>query len=246
MISFRPLTALTLATGISFAVLVGLGLWQLERREWKLALIADVDAHLAAPAISGVEAMRLGAEGAQYHHVRLTGTFDNSRENYAMATDAQGAPVYHVIVPFHAAQGIFMVDRGRIPLELKDPDTRRAGLIEGQTDITGIWRIPDAAGLFTPAPDRAARLWFSRDVAAMAAQDGIKLAALVVIEADATPNAGGWPVGGETRIEFRNQHLQYAFTWFALAAVLLGVYLAYHVSQGRLRLSGKRQQARRN
>ena len=63
----------------------------------------------------------------------------------------------------------------------------------------------------------------------------LKLAAPVVVEADATPNPGGWPKGGQTRVAFRNEHLQYAITWFALAAALLGVYLTYHISRGRLR-----------
>jgi len=54
------------------------------------------------------------------------------------------------------------------------------------------------------------------------------------VEADARANPGGWPLGGQTRVVFRNEHLQYAITWFALAIGLLGVYIAYHVSKGRL------------
>ena len=238
MIVFRPLPALTVAAGLLFAFLVWLGVWQLERLQWKLALIAEVNGHMAAPPLSLDEAMRLGAEGAQYHHVRLAGRFDNAKESFVIATDADGAPVFHVLVPFETASGIFLIDRGRIPQTLKDPATRRAGLIDGQTELTGVWRIPDPANYFTPPPDLKARVWYSRDLAAIAAHDGLTLAEPVVIEADAKPNPGGWPVGGETRVEFRNQHLQYAITWFALAAGLLGVYLAYHVSKGRLRLNG--------
>jgi surfeit locus 1 family protein len=236
MISFRPLPALTVAAGLLFAFLVGLGIWQLERLQWKLALIAQVNANMAAPAISAKEALRLGVDGAQYRHVRLNGHFDNTREAYVLAT-ADGEPVYHVLVPFETKEGAFLVDRGRIPQALKNPDLRKAGLIEGETEVTGVWRTPDPANSFTPAPDVAARLWFSRDVVAIARQDDVNLAAPVVIEADARPNPGGWPVGGETKVEFRNQHLQYAITWFALAAGLLGVYLAYHASKGRLRLN---------
>jgi surfeit locus 1 family protein len=236
MIVFRPLPALTAAAGLLFAFLVGLGVWQLERLQWKLALIAQVDASMAAPAISASEALRLGVDGAQYRHVRLNGHFNNAKEAFVLAT-AEGEPVYHVLVPFETPQGVFMVDRGRIPQALKNPERRRAGLIEGETEVVGIWRTPDPASTFTPSPDLSARLWFSRDVRAIARQDGINLAVPVVIEADAKPNPGGWPVGGETKVEFRNQHLQYAMTWFALAAGLLGVYLAYHVSRGRLRLN---------
>jgi surfeit locus 1 family protein len=63
----------------------------------------------------------------------------------------------------------------------------------------------------------------------------------VIVEADSTPNPGGWPKGGQTRVNFRNEHLQYAITWFLLAAGLLAVYFAYHVSRGRLTLSSKDQ-----
>ena len=68
----------------------------------------------------------------------------------------------------------------------------------------------------------------------MARQDGVALLAPVVLEADAAPNPGGWPKGGQTVVTFRNEHLQYAITWFALAAGLLLVYFAYHRSLGRL------------
>ena len=80
----------------------------------------------------------------------------------------------------------------------------------------------------------AHRIWYSRNVAAIAAADHVRLAAPVLVEADAAPNPGGWPKGGQTQITFRNDHLQYAITWFALAAALFGVYIAFHISKGRL------------
>jgi surfeit locus 1 family protein len=71
-------------------------------------------------------------------------------------------------------------------------------------------------------------------VAAIAKADGVTLAAPMLVEADAAPNPGGWPKGGQTQVHFRNAHLQYAITWFALAAGLVLIYLAYHRSVGRL------------
>ena len=106
--------------------------------------------------------------------------------------------------------------------------------------MVGVWRVPDAPGWFTPAPDRAHRIWYSRDVASIARADGVKPAAPALIEADATPNPGGWPKGGQTVVAFRNEHLQYAVTWFLMAAGLLVVYIAYHVSRGRLGLEAPR------
>jgi surfeit locus 1 family protein len=234
MVAFRPFPALTAACAALFAVLVGLGIWQLERLQWKLALIAQVNRNLQAAPLS----LDAGAQPRmEYERVALTGRFDNAKEAYAFATDETGAPVYHVLVPLTVGDGrTFMVDRGIVPKEELDPMTRRAGLLAGTVHLVGVWRTPDAPGAFTPRPDLAHRIWYARDVQGIAKADGVTLAAPVVIEADATPNPGGWPKGGQTVVAFRNEHLQYAITWFALAAVLLGVYLAYHVSRGRLRL----------
>jgi surfeit locus 1 family protein len=123
-----------------------------------------------------------------------------------------------------------------VPKERLDPATRRDGQLRDMRHIVGVWRTPDPPGAFTPPPDLAHRIWYSRDVAGIAKADGVTLAAPVIVEADATPNPGGWPKGGQTVVAFRNEHLQYAITWFGLAAVLFGVYLAYHVSRGRLRV----------
>jgi surfeit locus 1 family protein len=212
---------------------VALGLWQLDRLQWKLGLIAEVQRNLAAPPLSLDAARKLGPN-AQYHRVALDGRFENAKETYLFATDDEGAPVYHVIAPFETRRGTFLVDRGSVPKERLGPATRRAGQIGGETRLVGVWRTPDSPGWFTPLPDRAHRIWYAHDLAAIAKADGIALRAPVIIEADATPNPGGLPKGGQTRVTFRNEHLQYAITWFALAAVLLGVYIAYHISRGRL------------
>ena len=122
-----------------------------------------------------------------------------------------------------------------IQTDPKHPE-RGAAFLPLSRRIVGVWRYGDAPGAFTPHPDLAKRIWYVRDVAAIARADHIKPAAPVLIEADATPNPGGWPKGGQTVVTFRNEHLQYAITWFLMAAGLLGVYLAYHVSKGRLGL----------
>lgn len=235
--TFRPLPGLTIACALIFALLCGLGTWQLERLQWKLALIARVNSHMAAAPVTLDQILRMSPDEAQYRHVTLSGRFDNSKEAYAFGTDAAGAPVYHVLTPFRTEDGrVLMVDRGVVPEEKLDPKSRVAGNADGGTEVTGVWRVPDPPGLFTPAPNLQKRLWFSRDVVAMAAAGQVSLAAPVVIEADATPNPGGLPRGGQTVVSFRNQHLSYAITWYGLALVLLGVWLAYHISRGRIAL----------
>jgi surfeit locus 1 family protein len=234
-IHFRPLIGLSIATAILFSGLIGLGVWQLERLQWKLALIASVNRNLAAPPISLEQALALGANDAQYRRVTLAGRFENQKETFVYSTDIDGRPAYHVIVPFRSDAGTLLVDRGIVPPALQYASTRKAGEIDGRTRITGVWRVPDRAGPFTPPSDLAHRIWYSREVKAIARADGVALAAPVILEADSTPNPGGWPRGGQTRLHFRNEHLQYAITWFALAASLLVLFFAYHRARGRLK-----------
>lgn len=233
--TFRPYPGLTAACALLFALLCGLGVWQIQRLSWKLGLIAQVNANMAAAPLP-LDALRaLPKDAAQYHRVTLQGVFDHAHENYVFTT-AEGEPVYHVLTPLHVPQGWLMVDRGAVPKEKLDPATRRAGNPSGTVSVTGVWRAPDAPGFFTPAPDRTHHVWYARDLAGMAAADGVTLLAPDLVEADATPNPGGWPKGGQTVVSFRNQHLSYAVTWFGLAAGLLGIWLAYHISKGRIGL----------
>lgn len=236
MIRFKPLPGLTIAAVIMVAVLIGLGVWQVQRLAWKEALIATVTGNMLAKPVSLDEALRMSPDEVQYRKVALSGHFDNAKEAYVFTTGAGGDPVYHVLAPFLTDDGrVLMVDRGEIPREKLPPQSRAA--VEGEIRIVGVWRVPDAPGIFTPKPDASQHVWYSRDLAGIAAADGVRLAAPVVIEADASPNPGGWPKGGQTVVDFPNNHLSYAITWFGLAAGLLGVYLAYHISKGRLTFS---------
>lgn len=230
----RPYWGMTIACGLLFALLCWLGTWQLQRLQWKLALIATVNGHMAAAPVSLDTIAAMPAEAAQYRKVTLHGRFDHAKEAYVFATD-NGDPDYHVLTPFITDDGrTLMVDRGQVPKDRVARASRAAGNPQGETSVTGVWRTPDAPGFFTPAPDVAHRTWYARDLAGIAAADHLTLAAPVVVEADATSNPGGYPKGGQTVVSFRNQHLSYAVTWFGLAACLLGVWLAYHVSRGRI------------
>jgi surfeit locus 1 family protein len=231
--SFRPLPVFTAVMLVMLAALIWLGTWQVHRLHWKLGLIAQVNRNLTLPPVSLDKALALGKE-AQYRRVALTGRFDHSKEVFVYDI-VGGAPAWHVVTPFTTEDGrTLLIDRGVVPQELRDPAKRRAGQVQGVQHIVGVWRVPDPPGLFTPKPDLAHRNWFLRDPAAIAAVDHVKLAAPVVVEADATPNPGGWPQGGHTVVTFRNEHLSYAITWYGLALTLIGVYIAFHVSKGRL------------
>jgi surfeit locus 1 family protein len=231
---FRPLVGFTLFCLPMFLLLVGLGLWQLERLQWKLGLIAEMTRNMAAPPINFDTALALGGR-AQYRPVALAGRFENSREVYVFTTGPNGAPVYHVLTPLALSGGRQMlIDRGFVPLSLRDPASRPGSEPVGTVRVVGIWRTPDTPGPFTPRPDLKYRVWFARDLSGIAKAEKLNLAAPAILEAKATPSGGSWPRGGQTRVDLPNDHLQYALTWFLLAGALIVIYFVYHRAQGRL------------
>jgi surfeit locus 1 family protein len=217
------------------AVLIALGSWQLERRAWKLALIAEMQARLTAPEIA-LDALPDGP-ARDYRRVVVSGRFDHAKEVYWLTTgpEPEGEPGYHVITPLLREDGpAILIDRGFVPVALRDALNRPQGQAEGPVTIKGILRESQPAGLFTPPDDPGRRLIYARNIPRIAAEIGLAPVMPVFIEADAAANPGGYPLGGQTVLALRNEHLQYALTWFGLAAALVIVYLLYHRSRGRL------------
>lgn len=236
MIRFRPLLGPTLIVLPAIALTVGLGVWQIQRLHWKEGLIAAVNTRMHTVPIGLDQALALPPDQREYRQVRLTGHFLNDKEAYVFAPGPGGQAGVQVVTPFVRSSGqTVLIDRGFVPDRLRDPKTRPEGQLQGQVTITGTLRASQPPGSFTPAPNRARRLWFTKDVAGIAAASGVTVEAPVLIEADATPNPGGWPKGGQTRVDFPNNHLQYILTWFGLALALLAFYFVYHYRQGRLR-----------
>ncbi len=219
-----PLT-LFLLGGIAVLLIAGLtalGVWQLQRRVWKLDLIAQIEARIHAPAVDapGPAAWpSIDASRDAYRRVRAEGVFLNEQATLVQATTVLGGG-YWVMTPLHTDAGfIVLVNRGFIPADDKDkPDWRAAA---GKAQVTGLLRITESKGGFLRANDPAVGRWYSRDVAAIAQAKGLADVAPYFIDAEATPGAAG-PVGGLTVVSLPNSHLVYALTWFALAAMLAG------------------------
>jgi len=215
----------------AFALFVALGTWQLQRRVWKLDLIARVNARVhAPPALAPGPAAwpTITAASDAYRHISVAGMFQNDKETLVQAVTDLG-PGFWVITPLLSDRGFtVLVNRGFVPPERADPRTRRLGQLAGPVLVTGLLRISEPHGGFLRRNDPEGGRWYSRDVAAIAAARGLPpgLTAPYFIDADATPNPGGLPVGGLTVIAFPNSHLVYALTWYGLA-LLVAVGFAY-------------------
>ena len=173
------------------AILIGLGIWQLDRKVWKENLIATLDTRLArAPQDLPPRENwpRLVAEDNEYTRVKFPAEFLAGQEalvytaGSAFRPDVQG-PGYWVFAPARLAGGsIVIVDRGFVPVDRKDPASRAQGSPLGIVDIVGVMRWPETRGLFTPADDPATNVWYLRDPKAIAAAKKWDTAAPFYIE----------------------------------------------------------------
>lgn len=228
--AWRDLIAPGLATLIALAILLGLGTWQIERKSWKENLIARIVAESKADPVAPPAAAAWDPATGEFRHVRVRGHFLNDKETlvHGLApgeTPGRALQGYYVITPFARDDGgTVLVNRGFVPTELKAKADRQDGLIEGETSVTGILRASEPRGMFVPAPDPVKNEWFNRDVPGIASARGLADVAPYLIEADAVPGQTTWPRGGQLRVDLPNNHLQYAFTWFGIAACLVGVF----------------------
>lgn len=225
---------MTLAAAVGVILLSGLGIWQVERLQWKTALIARVEqrvhaAPVAAPGPgdwAGIE-----AQTDEYRRIAVAGRYDFPAERLAKAVTGQGSGFW-VMTPLTSDAGwTVWINRGFVPDDRREATNRARP--EGPQQVTGLLRISQPGGGFLRANDPAAGRWYSRDVAALSQAAGLPDAAPYFIDADAGPDAAALPVGGLTVISFRNSHLSYALTWFAMAAGLaFGTWYALYRRPG--------------
>ena len=198
---------------------VALGIWQLERRTWKLALIERIDQRVHAPPVDAPGRARwpsVNVADDEYLHVRVAGRFLDDRATRVLAVTEYGRGSW-LMVPLRTDDGdIVLVDRGYV-----SDGTKQDPSPAGPVVVTGLLRLTEPDGSLLHANDPTHDRWYSRDVAAIARVRGLQDVAPYFVDADAV-NGGASrpePIGGLTVIAFRNDHLIYAITWFALAAL---------------------------
>ncbi len=245
--TLRGRIVLTLFALGAFGILIALGLWQLQRRDWKNDLITRFEQALSKPPIPYEPPQPNADEGArEFTRVKASGAFDEAKtvkilvpvpeEARAQTQDGFG---YLLLQPLRLNNAIVFVNRGFVPKTVAD----RGDIKGGEATVTGILRLSEKPGWLLPAPDPAKRVFFSADIPEMANAVGLSGPGTVTgeyIEAEPSPQAGEWPKARnphELLAAIPNRHLEYALTWFGLAAALAGVYGFFIASTARGKLA---------
>lgn len=251
----------TLAASAAFVLLVGLGIWQWQRKAWKEELIATIDARIAAAPVAPDQWAALNcrplqevglAASCDFKMVRLAGRFDHGGERHVFANvprsgSGPGGPGYWVLTPFeleNAPGSRIYVNRGFVPEPRKDPASRSEGQIADRIEIVGQVRTAEPRGIFINDNSPRANVWFLRNPRELlglgeieAGPPGWQAAGPdpleFYVEQIAPPPPGGLPAPRPSRIELPNRHLEYALTWWGLSLTLVGVYVAFVL--GRIR-----------
>jgi cytochrome oxidase assembly protein ShyY1 len=224
------------ATALVMALLVGLGLWQLDRKVWKETLVSAMNQRLAAaPAdLPSPEAWSgLTPDNSEFRRVRFRADFLPVRDTYAyvagsaLRNDIKG-PGYFVFRPARLDNGrIVVVNRGYVPIDHTEQSAA------GPQEITGYLRFPEKGSSFTSASDAAGDTWFVRDQRAMAAKRGWGEVAPFYVDQETPMPASGLPRPSALTVNLRNDHFGYALTWFGLALTLAGVFTAWLIARWR-------------
>lgn len=208
------------------AVLISLGVWQVQRLQWKQGVLAEIAARINAAPVAVPETP--DPEADRFLPVTVSGELSGEEIHVLVSTKTEGAG-FRVISPIQTNAGRrLLVDRGFIRDEMKGND-RPAG----EVSVTGNLHWPDEIDGYTPEPDLGANIWFARDVPALA--KALKTEpVLIVARATSETDPAVTPMPVDTS-GIPNDHLEYAVTWFGLAAVWIGMtgFLLWRIRQGR-------------
>ncbi|WP_086464200.1 SURF1 family protein [Oceanibaculum nanhaiense] len=227
-LGFRPRLWPTLISLPMIVVMLGLGSWQLQRMAWKEGLIDRLESRMMAPAIPAPGA---GAdiEEFEFRRVTATGEWLHQFEMPLIGRPEKGTVGYHVVTPLRTAEGrVLLVNRGWIPDDRKDAARRPESQPTGTVTVEGIVRRAGLRNSFTPDNEPGRGMWFYVDVPQMAAfakAEGVPNYYIDELRREAGPQL---PIGADPMIGLRNEHLQYAITWFAMAFGLIVVYVMWH------------------
>ena len=225
---FRPTFWPTLFTVPALMVLVGLGAWQVERLNWKNSLVETFDSRIAMAPVEAPTTIE-NMDEWRYRRVELVGVFQHGKEIVMTGRPFEGSAGFHVLTPFLLGDDrIIIVNRGWVPEKLRAREKRPETLVEGLVTVLGIIREDRRRGAFVPDNEPHNEVWLYVDTDQMASHRDIVPVAPYYVDAIRDPGPYTLPIGASAEIAVRNEHLQYAVTWFLLAGTLLVIYVIYH------------------
>ncbi len=220
----------------AFGILIALGVWQLQRRDWKNGLIARFEAGLSKPPAAYDPAHPASEMSREFMRVRVDGEFLNAKTMKIFTPTPEAARAktkegfgYLLFTPLQFDGGIVFVNRGFVPQSLA---ATPAVAPEGKSAVTGIVRLPESPNWFTPSPEPAKNIFFDADIPAIAAAAQLAGSAITreYIQEEPVHSAQEWPLSRdphELLASISNRHLEYALTWFGIAAALAGVSVTF-------------------
>lgn len=228
---FQPTFWATVWLIPALILLFTLGTWQMQRLQWKNAVISDIETKLAATAVP-LPASIADIDAWAFRRVTVTGVFDHANEAHVSGRSWNGNAGYHVLTPLVRAQGdAVIVNRGWVPYDRREASYREEAQLSGVVMVEGMARVPDPRNWMHPDNDLDANIWFFTDLQQMGDRAGLPRVVPMVVDAIGNQHPGTYPVGGWTRFQIHNPHLSYALTWYALMIALLVIYVLYHWRQ---------------
>ena len=223
--SFAPGKALTAAVAMALVVLVGLGTWQAQKIGPKNALVQSIEDGLSAEPIE-LPVHLDDPRTLAYRRLYFRGSAMDVAPIRVFGTNLKGRPGYYLYKPVvrEFGRGV-IVNFGWVPMELETlPD-----LPVGDIEVSGVLLLSAEPGSFTPPNDVAGNVWYTADVFDMGAQFnmGAKDHYHFRLFSDHTGDPQTYPQGGQVRVSIPNDHLEYMFTWYGIAAAMLAVFLVY-------------------
>lgn len=229
---FRPKLIPTLFSLPVFIVTLFLGTWQVERLQWKQALIEKLQQR-STQVPGAIPAEPLNEDDHEFMPVQVEGVYDHDQEFHLVNRSLNGEAGINVVTPLKMDDGkTILVNRGWVPFELRDKAQRPDGLLPGEQTVTGLLRFVKPRSMIenwvVPENEPGNNAWFNIDPEAMAEQAGLpSLPEYYILSSDQSER-GNLPQGRQWTLDVRNDHLQYAITWYSLALGLLVIYVIYH------------------
>lgn len=227
---FRPTFWATVFTIPALIILLGLGTWQVQRLYWKEGEIIKRHERSQPPGIA-LPAGFPDPAALEFTRVNLKGRFLHDQEFYLGARTESGRVGLNVVTPLELDDGrTILVNRGWVPEDKRDPATRAEGQLEGEVEIAALLRTDGWKGFdfAKPPNDPPERFYFWLDLPVMAGYVDRPIIEDMYVDAVASQVPGGLPIGGQTRIQLKNDHLEYAITWYSFAVILVVIYFLFH------------------